>query len=307
MNLYWLKTLFAPTVAPVPGTRYLVSTAHAALADSWPGIWPLPLCWQLFEARVEHKAALTRTWSWSDRGLPAAHYPQARAYDGRRSSRWRRSGVLSSVHSSSRCGGYFFGTKPATLFSKYCSSWKPESTVATTRKVPTQWRSTKSRRMNLTVLDPGTKLRRRVSEAKDWCIFRWRAACFASITASQKEKAPPPLLLAPWPRPAPGVRGRRRRSPPEHGGAPPRRGTPPPYASPCLPGSPHSGSTRAFRPAESGTRTHQSSRVQWWLASDETWGRPWHLSSYSSKFTTAIAACPKWHKLKVHFCLEFRH
>ena len=41
------------------GTRFLVWTVPAALVDSWPGIRPLQLCWQLFESRVEHNAPST--------------------------------------------------------------------------------------------------------------------------------------------------------------------------------------------------------------------------------------------------------
>ena len=42
---YWLKI-----------SRYVVWTVLAALADSWQGIRHLQLCWQFFEARVEHNA-----------------------------------------------------------------------------------------------------------------------------------------------------------------------------------------------------------------------------------------------------------
>ena len=40
--------------------------------------------------------------------------------------------------------GLFYGTKPVTLFPNHFNFWKPESTVATTRKAPRQWSSTKS-------------------------------------------------------------------------------------------------------------------------------------------------------------------
>ena len=48
-------------------------------------IGPLHLCWQPFEASVEHNAPSARAWSWSDGKIPAAHRPQARAYSVGRS------------------------------------------------------------------------------------------------------------------------------------------------------------------------------------------------------------------------------
>ena len=51
LDSYWLKTPRTPSVAP--GPWYLVLTVSAALADSWPGIRPLLVCWlqlSLFES-----------------------------------------------------------------------------------------------------------------------------------------------------------------------------------------------------------------------------------------------------------------
>ena len=56
---------------PLSGTQYLVWTVSTDLADSGPGIRPLKLCWQLFEARVEHNAPLTQALSCSDGKIPA--------------------------------------------------------------------------------------------------------------------------------------------------------------------------------------------------------------------------------------------
>ena len=48
------------------GTRYLVWTSPAALADDWPGIRPFQLCWHLFEPRIDHNVPSNLAWSWSD-------------------------------------------------------------------------------------------------------------------------------------------------------------------------------------------------------------------------------------------------
>ena len=45
---------------------------------------------------------------------------------------------------------YFMG--PATLFPNHRNSWKSESTVATTKKAPRQWSSTKFPRMNIIIM-----------------------------------------------------------------------------------------------------------------------------------------------------------
>ena len=63
----------------LPGTRYIVWKVPAALAGSWPGIGPLPLRVQIFEARVELNTPSTRPWPRSDGELPAARRPPARA------------------------------------------------------------------------------------------------------------------------------------------------------------------------------------------------------------------------------------
>ena len=77
----------------------------------------------------------------------------------------------------------FFGTKYVTLFSNHCNSWKPESTVATTRQATRQWSATKSRKMNLTVLDPkllGTNI------VSTWIKLAQLLFCNVSVTVEAK-------------------------------------------------------------------------------------------------------------------------